>query len=76
MSAFDPWAAIRKTDGEEWIDLNSIEWLRDETEKNVAEFDRTHPNWAIDNPVVRISRVRVAEDSLVKLGGAQPVSTS
>lgn len=55
------YAAIRTTDGREWIDTTTLSLLRDEATQAATDTDKLIPHYAADNPVVRISRVEIRE---------------
>lgn len=55
------WAAIRRTDGREWIDPSSISGLRSEAERKSSKRDKELAGWASANRVVRISEILLQE---------------
>ena len=55
------WAAVRNTEGREWIDINTLEVTADLARSAASVTDALIPLYAADNPVVRIVRVEVGE---------------
>ena len=51
------WAAIRITEGEDWIDIASISTNDVACEKRARELDVAIPGWAKDNPIKYFARV-------------------
>jgi hypothetical protein len=52
-------AAVRETNGRQWIDLPTMSPLFDETMKRYKETDAMLPGYAEENPVVRIAACQV-----------------
>lgn len=55
------WAAVRLTDGEEWIDTSSISILREEAEEKAEKLNNQIPQWAAANIFKRISCFELTE---------------
>lgn len=55
------WAAIRQTDGREWIDSNSLSCDKQTAEANAEMLNNAIPTWAPANKVQRIVRVEIKE---------------
>jgi len=53
------YAAIRQTEGNYWIDLDSISGCWDEAQKKAERSNGQIPQWALDNPVVAYRQVEV-----------------
>jgi hypothetical protein len=56
--------AVRKTEGREWFDLDSVSVVSHEEAKKKAFSSgaRCGPYWEKDNPVVRIAVATIVED--------------
>jgi len=52
-------AAIRKTDGREWFDVEQLGILPEMAQDKANELDKQIPSWAQANPVQRIAEVVV-----------------
>jgi hypothetical protein len=57
MKTIEHMAAIRKTEGHEWVDFNTVSGIRSVCEMLAREIDDKIPSWAKDNPVVDIRRI-------------------
>ena len=55
------WFAIRKSDGKEWIDINSWGYVLQTTKSKSDDVDKALPQWAKDNKVVRFSQFKLKE---------------
>ena len=55
------YAAIRKNGTREWLDLRTIAPFVSETEKAATKINAVSAKWAAANPVIRLSRVSIAE---------------
>ena len=56
------YAAIRLTEGKEWLDISSIALFREEAQSKANATDTTiGPHWARANPVVRIVEAMIVE---------------
>ena len=53
------WAAIRETDGEQWIDISSLSGNREVCESKTISMNNRIPHWAKDNPIIRFTKVEV-----------------
>lgn len=53
--------AVRKTDGREWIDMNSWNFVAQAAQDHADKTNKQIPVWAKDNPVVRIARFKIYE---------------
>ena len=53
------WAAIRHTNGEDWIDIASISTDNVDCEKRARQLDATIPVWAKDNPIKYFARIEI-----------------
>lgn len=61
--AQDGFAAVRLTEGREWLDMATFSLDAARTMQSVAETNKLIPWWARDNVTVRIARVNVREVS-------------
>ena len=60
LSGTKSFAAVRRTaSGFEFIDLDTIDYLADHAKHKAEMVDNETPNWAKENPVVRIIPVEV-----------------
>lgn len=57
------WAAVRKTEGKEWIDRDTIDTSFKGAKAESSLTDEVIPGWAKDNPVVRVVPIVVKEVS-------------
>lgn len=57
------YAAVRKSkdSGREWIPTSTISLLIWDVRKKVKEEEELAPDWAKDNPVVRIAKIKIEE---------------
>jgi hypothetical protein len=55
------YAAIRRTEGREWIDISTLSWCRKTAANKAERQDSLLPRWAEANPVVWVSVVEVRE---------------
>lgn len=55
-------AAVRRTEGRDWMDTETIRLLREMTAESAKATDERVPSWATHNPVVRIVSIYVSED--------------
>ncbi len=55
------WAAIRKTDGEEWIDCQNISTREFLVRFRLKEETERMPSFNALNPAIRIVRVQITE---------------
>jgi len=55
------WAAVRLTEGTEWMDNSTTSGLRHLSQEAADKSDRFIPVWAKDNPVQRIARFDAVE---------------
>jgi len=53
--------AVRKADGNEWIDVNSWGYVLVTTQEKSREVNERLPQWAKDNPVVRYAQFSLVE---------------
>jgi hypothetical protein len=53
--------AVRKTEGREWLDVDTLSTTDDGAKQLVKKWDEGIPDWAKVNPVVRIVKVRIEE---------------
>jgi hypothetical protein len=54
------WAAIRLTDGIEWIDLEIISYEAFEAEQKAEIIDKEIPLWAKENPVRYAAKIQIS----------------
>jgi hypothetical protein len=54
-------AAIRKTEGKEWIDTLTIQLTRNQSATSAEMTDTVIPGWARINPIVRVVSVLITE---------------
>jgi len=55
------YAAIRCTEGHEWIDKESMACSQAQAQTLSIALDQRIREWASENPVIRISKVRIEE---------------
>lgn len=55
-------AAVRMTDGREWIDASAVSLLPELVKSANAALHRRIPTWQRHNPVVRIVPVTITEE--------------
>jgi hypothetical protein len=53
--------AIRKTEGREWLDVDSLSTSSAASRRLAEKSDAKIPEWAKVNPVVRVAKVRIEE---------------
>lgn len=61
MKTTSYWFAVRKSDGNEWLDINTWGFEQITAKEKSLETDAKIPKWAKDNPVVRCSQFRFTE---------------
>lgn len=57
------YAAIRKSvyDNREWIDLTTASYMIEITVEKAGEAEKRLPNWAVQNPMVRVGIMTMKE---------------
>ena len=58
------YAAIRKHKDDEWIEVDTISHLYEVSKEKAEKTDRIIPQFAKENPVVRIGRFKIEEIAL------------
>lgn len=53
--------AVRKSEEKEWVDLSSWGYVALTAQDSAANVDDAIPQWAKENPVVRIAKFRLVE---------------
>ncbi len=61
MTSKYAFAAIRKTEGKEWIDTLTIQLTRNQSATSAEMTDRVIPGWGKINPVMRVTEVLITE---------------
>ena len=52
---------VRLTEGREWFDTMASHPVQEEARRIAYETDARIPGWAKDNPIERITKVRITE---------------
>lgn len=55
-------AVVRMTDGREWVDIGTVECLREMAQESANKMDQCIPHWAQANRQVRTVKVTITED--------------
>ncbi len=55
------WAAVRHTEGKDWIDWRTLSGSESDARDLVRSFDMQMPSWARENPVARYAKVEIRE---------------
>jgi hypothetical protein len=61
-------AVIRRADGKAYIDITTISGLAETARDKAKATDKQIPEWAKDNPIIRVSRVVISEQSFLTDG--------
>jgi len=53
------WAAIRTTNGEDWIDIHSLSNDKMDCQMKAHQMNQDIPAWAKDNPINSFEKVEI-----------------
>lgn len=53
--------AVRLTEDKEWLDKETLAYSESDARKFATDSEKNIPEWAKENPVVRVAKIRIEE---------------